>query len=70
MAFRRIAGNVEGRLADLGCGSGLVGLALKTPQNQIIGVDVSAQMLAKAAEKNVYDELVKDDLIHFLNYLQ
>lgn len=66
MAFRRIAGNVEGRLADLGCGSGLVGLALKTPQNQIIGVDVSAQMLAKAAEKNVYDELVKDDLIHFL----
>ena len=66
LAVRRTAGSLEGRVADLGCGSGLVGLAVKTDRNQIIGVDLSAKMLALAAAKNVYNELVQDDILDFL----
>lgn len=66
LAIRRIAGSLEGRLADLGCGSGLVGMAVKTDRNQIIGVDLSAKMLELAAQKKVYSELVKADILDFL----
>ena len=67
LAIRRIAGTLENRIVDLGCGSGFVGLAIKTTSNYLIGVDLSAKMLAKAAEKNIYSELVKADIIDFLN---
>ena len=66
LAVGRIAGSLEGRVVDLGCGSGLVGMAVKNNRNQIIGVDLSAAMLAKAAEKGVYAELVKSDILDFL----
>ena len=66
LAIRRIAGNMEGRIADLGCGSGLIGMVVKKIKNYLIGVDISAKMLEKADEKKVYDELVKSDIIEFL----
>ena len=66
MAIGRIAGNMEGRIADLGCGSGLVGMAVKKDRNYLIGVDISANMLEKAKQKNIYDELIKSDIIDFL----
>ena len=66
MAIGRIAGNMEGRIADLGCGSGLVGMAVKKDRNYLIGVDISANMLEKAKQKNIYDELLKSDIIEFL----
>ncbi len=66
LVIKRIAGHVVGRIADLGCGSGLVGMAVKEAENYLIGVDISAKMLEKAKEKNVYDELVKSDIIEFL----
>ena len=68
MAVRRVAGPLEGRIVDLGCGSGLVGMVIKSPENYIIGVDLSAQMLSKAASKKVYSELVKSDIFDFLSY--
>ncbi len=66
LAIRRIAGPMEGRIADLGCGSGLVGMAVKTDRNQIIGIDLSAKMLENAARKKIYTELVKADITDFL----
>ena len=66
LAIKRIAGHVVGRVADLGCGSGLVGMAVKKNENYLIGVDISAKMLEKARDKNIYDELVKSDIIEFL----
>lgn len=66
LAVGRIAGPVEGRVVDLGCGSGLIGMAVKTGRNQIIGVDLSGAMLKKAADKGVYTELVKSDILDFL----
>lgn len=66
LAIRRIAGNMDGRIADLGCGSGLAGMAVKTDRNQLIGVDLSAKMLEVAASKHIYDELIKTDIFDFL----
>ncbi len=66
LALAKFAGTMSGCIADLGCGSGLAGQAVKSVQNKIIGVDISAKMLALAAEKNIYCELVKSDIIEFL----
>jgi predicted TPR repeat methyltransferase len=46
---------------DLGCGTGLMGEALRGRFDRLVGVDLSAAMIAKAAERNVYDEFVVDD---------
>lgn len=50
------------RVADLGCGTGLVGLQIRSYCEHLMGVDVSPRMLEKAAEKAVYDELIAQDL--------
>lgn len=66
VAMGRIAGFVEGRVVDIGCGTGLLGMVIKTSQNHLTGVDLSTKMLEKAKEKQVYDWLVKEDAIVFL----
>ena len=63
--IRELAGDVKGTIVDLGCGSGLIGQALKNAQNQIIGVDVSRNMLHLAAQKGVYKQLIKGDITAF-----
>ena len=67
LAVQRIAGSLVGRIADLGCGSGLIGQAVKTDQNYLIGVDISSKMLQQAKAKQVYDELIKEDILTFLH---
>jgi len=51
-------------ILDLGCGSGLCGKYIKNKLTkvQLYGVDISAKMLEKAAEKNVYDNLLQSDI--------
>lgn len=57
-----------GPALDLGCGTGLVAVALSDlPVGPITGVDVSARMLAKAASKHLYADLRQADVIDFLN---
>lgn len=51
---------------DLGCGTGLSGIALREMSNKLIGVDISTKMLAQARAKDIYDELVESELITFL----
>lgn len=63
--FREITGAVEGTVVDLGCGSGLVGVAYKTDFSNLIGVDLSEKMLALAEEKNCYERLIKEDILTF-----
>lgn len=58
-------GSVKGTIVDLGCGTGLLGEKLKTPQNSLIGVDISEQMLQKAAAKNIYAKLEQADLVDY-----
>ena len=49
---------------DIGAGTGLVGKYLKTfrPDITIDGIDISPEMLAEAAKKNVYRNLYERDL--------
>lgn len=56
-----------GTAYDLGCGTGLMGLELRPTVRRLEGVDISAEMIAEARRKDVYDRLVKVDLLAFLD---
>jgi predicted TPR repeat methyltransferase len=51
---------------DLGCGTGMVGEAVKPYAHQIVGIDLSQTMLQQAAAKQVYRKLHKSDITEFL----
>ena len=48
---------------DLGCGTGLVGLAIAPFARQLVGVDLSAKMLEQARARNLYQRLEHLDLV-------
>ncbi|MHC1550120.1 class I SAM-dependent DNA methyltransferase [Phyllobacterium sp. K27] len=50
---------------DLGCGTGLMGPYVRPVADRLDGMDLSEAMLLKAAEKQVYDCLVKSDVNEF-----
>ncbi|MFA5083109.1 MAG: tetratricopeptide repeat protein [Hydrogenophilaceae bacterium] len=54
------------RILDAGCGTGLCGPHLAPYAAGLVGVDLSAQMLDRAAARRVYDELVKAELTAYL----
>ena len=58
---------LKGKILDLGCGTGLVAEKLKTPNNEFIGVDISAKMLDLARQKNLYSELRQADITEYLH---
>lgn len=51
---------------DLGCGTGLCGALIKPMADKLTGVDLSDQMLARAAALGVYDQLVGADIVEYL----
>lgn len=53
---------------DLGCGTGLTGAVLRENAAWLVGVDIAPKMLAQAKEKLLYDALVEDDILHFLDH--
>ena len=53
-------------ILDLGCGTGLCGQAVRPLAKRLDGVDLSPQMLAKAQQRNIYDELAVADLYLFM----
>lgn len=61
---------IEGRVLDLGCGTGLVGQRLKTADDHFIGVDISPAMLEIAQSKKVYDLLIAADIENYLQQHQ
>jgi len=54
-------------IADLGCGTGLCGVAFKPLAKTMVGVDLSEKMLNIAKQKNIYNDLVRNDLTVFLS---
>ena len=56
-------GGAKWIILDLGCGTGLSGAALAPYSRQLVGVDLSAKMLEKARERNLYDRLERLDLL-------
>lgn len=51
-----------GRAIDIGCGTGLMGVELRALVDCLEGYDLSANMLAKAEDKGIYDHLDQADL--------
>jgi predicted TPR repeat methyltransferase len=51
---------------DLGCGTGLAGVAFRPLTERLVGVDLSAGMIEQAQRKGVYDRLDVADLLHAL----
>ncbi|MGE7370656.1 methyltransferase [Neorhizobium sp. NPDC001467] len=47
---------------DLGCGTGLFGAEIRDATQRLEGFDISANMLARAARKQLYDHLGQSDL--------
>ena len=47
---------------DLGCGTGLSGIEFKEFANKLFGIDLSVEMLKKAEQIHVYDELILGDV--------
>lgn len=66
-ALDRIAsGRRYTRVLDLGCGTGLMGEAIRGRADELIGVDLSPNMIEAAKRKNIYDRLIAGDLIECL----
>jgi predicted TPR repeat methyltransferase len=51
---------------DAGCGTGLCGPLVAPYARRLTGVDLSAGMLTQAKAKEIYDELLQDELTQFL----
>lgn len=49
-------------ILDLGCGTGLSGLAFKPIARSLVGIDLSPKMLAKARGLKIYDTLLEGDV--------
>jgi predicted TPR repeat methyltransferase len=54
-------------ILDAGCGTGLCGPFLRPYARRLLGVDLSAKMLAKAAGRRIYDDLVKYELAEYFS---
>ena len=52
-------------ILDAGCGTGLCDPLLRPYARRLVGVDLSAKMLTKAAGRKTYDDLVKYELTEF-----
>lgn len=52
---------------DLGCGTGLIGPEIAPYAKQLVGVDLSAKMLEKARTRNLYQRLVRADLLSMMH---
>ena len=54
------------RTLDLGCGTGLMGEAVRGRTQELVGVDLSENMVEAARRKQTYDRLAAGDLAYFL----
>lgn len=66
MRYLKQAGGAQGVTLDIGCGTGVAGVLLRENATRLIGVDLSPNMLNKATDRGVYDELHAVDMVDFL----
>lgn len=50
-------------ILDLGCGTGLSGIAFREIATRLVGIDISPYMLLEARKKKIYDQLIEGDLL-------
>jgi len=56
-------GEVFEAALDLGCGTGLLGQAISGMVGRVSGVDLSRNMVARARDKGIYDQLIVGDIV-------
>jgi len=66
-ALREHAPRSQLDILDIGCGTGLVGAAVRASARRLDGVDLSPAMLEKAQAKSIYDRLEQADILTFLS---
>ena len=59
--------NIKLDILDLGCGTGLAGEVLIDLAKNLVGIDLSKEMLKLASAKNIYNRLVHSEIHHALN---
>ena len=66
--FESLPGNEcrFGNAVDLGCGTGLAGVAFRPLSEHLCGIDISPKMIEKAEERGIYDLLITGDYVHYL----
>lgn len=62
----RLSADESWRVLDAGCGTGLVAPYLCDFAKELIGVDLSSGMLDRARKTELYDSLIKADLVDYL----
>lgn len=55
-----------GRVLDLGCGTGLCGVVFRDLARELIGVDLSSNMIAEAKTLDTYEKLIVADIHPYL----
>lgn len=67
-AVSRLRGDDKKKMdiLDLGCGTGLCGVAFSGFINRLVGVDLAPRMLDKAAERGVYTDFIQSDVCRAL----
>jgi len=55
---------------DIGCGTGLMGEAVRARVDRLVGVDLSPGMIARARERGLYDALAAADATAYLARLE
>jgi predicted TPR repeat methyltransferase len=53
-------------MLDLGCGTGLAGVEFRPMVDRLLGVDLSAGMVAEASRKAIYDQVEVVELMEYL----
>ncbi|MBP2290622.1 tetratricopeptide repeat protein [Azospirillum rugosum] len=66
-AVDRLGGGSGLRVLDLGCGTGLAGVAFRPLASHLAGVDLSPRMVDKARARALYDELWVGDVVAALD---
>ena len=72
-ALLRDKGGLEepvARAVDMGCGTGLAGVACRELASSITGIDLSSRMLEQADKTDAYESLLRGDLVAVLQSLQ
>jgi predicted TPR repeat methyltransferase len=55
-----------GHALDLGCGTGLSGVAFRDRVGRLTGIDLSRRMIEQAAQKGIYDDLACAEAVQYL----
>ncbi len=50
-------------VCDIGCGTGLMGERLSPFTSELVGIDLSEMMIECASQKNIYTQLICDDVV-------